>query len=63
MTEGSCTHTSDWWKEMVTCVCCGAMYSDEKANRIARQMHNSYACFSGHEQAIIDRLKAENEEV
>lgn len=31
----NCTHTSDWWKNMVPCVCCGAPYSDEEAERIA----------------------------
>ena len=35
-----CTHTSDWWKEMIHCACCGAEYSDEEAERIVR---NAYA--------------------
>jgi hypothetical protein len=61
-----CTHTSDWWKNMVPCACfrfagCGAMYTDEEADQIGRRMHNSYASFTAEQQAIINRHQAEEE--
>jgi len=60
MTDRPCTHTSDWWKEMLPCVCCGAMYSDEEADAIANDSR-SHGGFSAAQQAIIDRLEAESE--
>ena len=33
-----CSHTSDWWKQHVRCVCCGAAYSDEEADHIADKL-------------------------
>jgi hypothetical protein len=56
-----CTHTSDWWKQMIPCVCCGAMYSDEEAERIAADAHHNFHLFSTAQQAIINRHQAESE--
>ena len=57
-----CTHTSDWWKEMISCACCGAMYSDEEAERIAADSDKAYRSFTTEQQAIIAKHEAENEE-
>ena len=54
-----CTHTSDWWKEMKHCVCCGAPYSDEEADAIANE---STRTFSAQQLAEIARHEAESEE-
>lgn len=54
-----CTHTSDWWKEMLPCVCCGAMYSDEEAERIGNE---STRTFSAQQLAIIAAHEAETED-
>ena len=60
MTDHSCTHTSDWWKQMANCFACGAYYSDEEAERIAGKMSRQSPNFTAEQQAIIDRLQAEN---
>jgi len=59
----ACTHTSDWWKEMIPCVCCGAMYSDEAAEQISNASNAAYHEFTGDQLAIIARHEAENEEL
>ena len=58
-----CTHTSDWWKEMIPCVCCGAMYSDAEAERISEESEMNYRRFTADQQAIIARHEAESEEL
>lgn len=55
MTE--CTHTSDWWKNMMHCVCCGASYSDEEAERIADESDRAYRNFTDKELKIIAGLE------
>jgi len=59
MTDHSCIHTSDWWKEMIPCICCGAMYRDEEAERIANE---STRVFSAEQLAIIAQHEAESED-
>jgi hypothetical protein len=49
-----CSHTSDWWKRHVPCVCCGATYSDEEADQIADNPVNRH--FTPEQQAIIDSI-------
>jgi hypothetical protein len=53
-----CLHTSDWWKQMIPCVCCGAMYSDEEAQQIA---YENTRVFESQQLADIERMKAESE--
>ena len=53
-----CTHTSDWWKNMVPCFGCGAMYSDEDAEQIAADSELEYAVFTAEQQAFIDHSNA-----
>ena len=59
----ACTHTSDWWKQMANCWSCGAHYSDDEAEAIAGQMSRKSINFTAEQQAVIDRLKAESEEL
>ena len=54
-----CTHTSDWWKNMVSCICCGAQYSDEEADAIANESDRAYRHFSDKEIEIIENLKSQ----
>ena len=49
-----CSHTSDWWKQHVRCVCCGAAYSDEEADHIADNPENRH--FTPAQRAIVDSL-------
>jgi hypothetical protein len=51
-----CTHSSDWWKEMIHCCVCGAEYSDEEADRIANE---STRTFSAAQLAIIAAHESE----
>lgn len=57
-----CTHTSDWWKEMVSCLCCGAIYSDDEAESIAEKSERDYRQFTAEQQAIIARQEEESHE-
>lgn len=57
-----CTHSSDWWKEMRPCCVCGAMYSDEEAERIANESERKHPVFTAKQLAIISAHEAENEE-
>jgi hypothetical protein len=59
MTALGCTHTSDWWKQMIPCVCCGAMYNDEEAKRIAYETANPGRCFS---QEQLDYIRRQEED-
>ena len=43
MANRPCTHTSDWWKEMLPCLVCGAPYSDEEALAIANKSEQELA--------------------
>lgn len=45
----NCTHTSGWWKEMTPCSVCGAPYSYEEAERLAKDKHDNLDghCYSG----------------
>ena len=49
-----CSHTSDWWKQHVPCVCCGAAYSDEDAGYIVSKPENRH--FTPEQQAIVDSI-------
>ena len=53
MSNEQCTHTSDWWKEMLPCACCGALYSDEEAERIAAKSSREYRQFTAEQERII----------
>lgn len=48
-----CTHTSDWWKQMVPCMVCGTIYSDDEADRIANHKSREYRGFTAEQEAII----------
>jgi hypothetical protein len=54
-----CTHTSDWWKNQLACICCGALYSDEEAEEIANE---STRTFTAKQERIIAMLQAESDE-
>jgi hypothetical protein len=60
MTE--CTHTSDWWKQMIPCICCSALYSDDEAEQIANASSMAYREFTADQQAIIARHEMEDQE-
>jgi hypothetical protein len=49
-----CTHTTDWWKNMVACACCGEPYSDEESERVERESSRSHPVFTAAQQAFID---------
>lgn len=55
-----CTHTSNWWKEMVPCASCGELFSDDESERLARKSERSYPIFTPEQQALIDREEAES---
>lgn len=55
-----CTHTSDWWKEMIPCVCCGAMYSGDEADLIAEESRRRQPVFTAAQLAIIEQLEKED---
>ena len=62
MTKTPCTHASDWWKQMIPCVCCGAQYSDEEAERIAKDSRKFYRRLTAEELSIIAQHEAESEQ-
>lgn len=57
-----CTHTGDWWKEMLPCVCCGAPYSDEEAENIARRSSTEYLKFTEEQKKLIAHLMKTKED-
>jgi hypothetical protein len=46
---------------MIPCICCGALYNDEEAERIANDSR-SHGGFNAEQQAIIEQHEAESEE-
>ena len=54
-----CTHTSDWWKQMIPCAACGARYSDEEADLVAKEADRKFRLFSPTQQAYINRHEEE----
>ena len=59
MNTRECTHTSDWWKQMIPCAVRGEQYSDEEADEID---HAARRTSTIEQQAYIARMTAENEE-
>lgn len=53
MSNEQCTHTRDWWKNMVPCWSCGEPYSDEEAERIAAKSSREYRQFTAEQERII----------
>ena len=54
----TCTHTSDWHKEMRPCSVCGASHSDEEAKDIG---YVATRTFSKEQRATINRMAEESE--
>ena len=52
----TCTHTSDWHKNMRPCVACGAEYSDEEAEYISG---NAARTFNREQQTMIIKMMEE----
>ena len=57
-----CIHTSDWWKNMRSCMCCGTLYSDEEAGRIANQGLHS-GLFTAEQEKIVAQHERDNENI
>jgi len=57
-----CTHTSDWWKQMIYCCVCGEPYSDEEAERIAEESEKKYRRFTAEQEATIALHEQDSEE-
>lgn len=55
----TCTHTSDWHKEMKPCFACGAEYTDEEADHISQV---STRAFSQEQLAFIANSESEQED-
>ena len=52
-----CNHTSDWWKNMIPCLSCGEIYSEEEADRLSAR--NYYVRhFTPKQEQVIETLKA-----
>jgi len=49
-----CTHTSDWWKQMVPCICCGAPYDEQEMVLLL-----GHDALTAQQLALIERMKAE----
>jgi hypothetical protein len=56
-----CTHTSDWWKNMVPCCGCGAIYSDEEAEDIAAESSRNRPTLTAAQESVIERIRNEQE--